>query len=131
MMFVEVKSFGSHMSIAQKDTLSLLNQVLRNRTKNKHADRHGRHAANHVPMAKAYSHAIKKDIRLKLFGGHLLQMETDDPEIGNLQWDFKDIGLDTLISLLRFEIDPDTMNEIDWRRRYNDFEELNRQKKLW
>lgn len=124
LMFIEVKSFGADVSMSQRDTFSLLSQVLRNRRTNKHQAKKGRHANEHTPVTKCYSHLLNKDVTLRLFGGHLLQMSGEDPPTSEwLKWDKKPIDLDQLKSLLRFEIDPDTLRAIDWRRRYSDFKE--------
>jgi hypothetical protein len=49
-------------------------------------------------------------------------MEGDAPDTSKwLEWDWRPIGLSTLVELLALERDPDTMRPIDWRRRYSDF----------
>ncbi len=122
LMFIEAKTFGAGLTLAQQDTLSLFNQVLRNRRRNIHREKQGRHATNHVPLANAFSYVKRKNVRLKLFGGHLLQMSGVDPETSKwLLWDCKPITMPILLGLLRFDIDPDSLRPIDWRRRYSSF----------
>ena len=122
-MFIEAKTHSGQLTLAQQDTLSMFNQVLRNRRRNIHRDKKGRHAQDHCPPCKCYSFANKMDVRLWMFGGHLLQLSGNDPEDSEvIKWDFKEIDVTTLIRIFRFELDPDDIErEIDWRRRYSAF----------
>ena len=146
-MFIEVKSFGASLDRAQCDTLSLFSQVLRNRKPNMYQKKIGRHVKDHTPPCKAFSHLLKQYIRLYMYGGHLLRMSGSDPFNSDwMTWDEKAIGIDrgswdkkreisreTLIKLLRFELDPDwrwrryglTFQPTDHRRRSSDFKEYN------
>lgn len=127
MMFIEVKTHVIRakpglLSDAQRDTLSLLNQVLRNRRTNLHQEKLGRHAKNRTPLCKARSLLLNKDVRLWLFGGHLLTLSQTSPEDSDvITWDYKEIEIGQLIRLMQFDIDPDTLRRIDWRRRYSAF----------
>ena len=124
MMFIEVKTFDAEPSIQQRDTLSLLSQVMRNRRTNIHRGKKGRHAMEHTPLAMAYSQMNQRWIRLRLFGGHLLQFSRNDPtDSDSIRWDTKPIDTEDLIGLLKFELDPDEPGRpMDWRRRYSSFE---------
>lgn len=118
MMFIEVKSMGADLSDAQRDTLQTLNQVFTNRRSNRHKKRRGSHADNHTPAAKVKSLITGKTTSLWLLGGHCLRMEAIDPPTSKwLLWDKHEIDHDTLIKLLRFELDPHKLQPIDWRRR--------------
>lgn len=123
LMLIEVKAFGADMTPAQRDTINLFNQVLRNRRPNIHSSKKGLHALNHTPLCKVFSPMHKQMIQLKMFGAHLLQMSGNDPESSNqMIWDRRyKIDQDQLIQLLRFERDPDTLCPVDWRRRYSAF----------
>lgn len=122
LMFVEVKTHGADLNQSQRDTLSMLSQVLRNRRRNRHSDRHGLHADDHLALASVKSWLLQQSVRLRMFGGHLLQLSDDDPITSEwIAWDRKLITPDQLIQLLRFELDPDTLCPIDWRRRYSSF----------
>lgn len=122
LMFVEVKTCGAVLDLAQQDTFSLLSQVLRNRRPNRHHSKRGRHAENHVPLAEVWSHFRRGMVRLRMFGVHLLRLSGQCPLTSEwMEWDSKRISLDQLIALLRFELDPDKLEPIDWRRRYSDF----------
>lgn len=108
LMFIEVKTFGAQPSDSQKDTLHLLNQVLRNRRPNINGNRNKWNAGDHVPLAKCRSLLLGQDISLRLFGGHVLVFERNGPDDSSwIEWDKKRITKKQLIGLLRFEIDPD------------------------
>lgn len=117
MMFIEVKTFGASLTNAQRDTLGLLNQVLRNRKPNIHSN--PRRQMNARP-SKAYSQAKKREIPLRLLGGHLLQLSGSDPETSEtILWDCKTIDTETLVDLMLFNRDPDNLeaSQRDWMRR--------------
>lgn len=117
MMFVEVKTFNANLTLAQRDTLGLLNQVLRNRRKNKHSS--PRRQMGGQPLTN-YSIAKQRRIPLRLFGGHLLQLSGAAPDTSdNMRWDGKNIDLQTLVELMMFDRDPDNLNanKEDWLRR--------------
>jgi len=131
LMFVEVKTFGAEITKQQRDTLSLFSQVLRNRHVNINSNRKGRHALNHIPPCSCLSIFKGKMVTLRMFGGHLLTLERDDPENSNsILWDYKPISKEQLVQLLSFEIDPDSFRAMDWRRRYSDFRSINSQMEL-
>jgi hypothetical protein len=128
-MFIEVKTHGAEPDAAQLDTLGLLSQVIRNRKKNVHADKVGRHLGNHTPPAVAYSSILGKKVALRMFGGHLLQFEKNDPQDSAwIKWDRKGIDAGQLVGLLRFELDPNwkggELRPIDHRRRYRSVRSL-------
>lgn len=106
MMFIEVKTRGDKLSESQQDTLSLLNQVLRNRKMNMHAV--PRPQVENRPV-KAFSRKNGREIQLRLFGGHLLQLSGLSPvDSDSIIWDWKwKLDQDRLIRLLKFELDPD------------------------
>jgi len=132
LMFIEVKTHSAGTTLAQRDTLSLFSQVLRNRRRNMHGDKKGLHATDHTPLTVAWSRLNKRNIRLRMFGGHLLQLSGTDPEnSAHIAWDKKPIDLGMLVQLLRFEIDPDTLGVFDWRRRYSSFNGRRQQKVIW
>jgi hypothetical protein len=121
MMFIEVKTLGANVLQSQLDTFSLLSQVLRNRKTNMHQQRHGRHTDAVTPVT-AHSKKLGKPVTLWLRGGHLLQLSGTSPvNSSDIRWDWKKISIDDLVGLIRFDLDPDTLKPIDWRRRYADF----------
>jgi len=49
-------------------------------------------------------------------------MEKTNPnDSDQIWWDKKSINLQMLVALLRFDVDPDTLEKPDWRRRYRAF----------
>lgn len=131
MMLVEGKTRNANVTAAQRDTLSMFSQVIRNRRTNIHRQKRGRHAQDHLAPAIVYSHILRRGVRLFLFGAHLLRMNGDDPTNSSfIQWDNTEIDEATLLRLLAFELDPDTLRPTDWRRRYSDFAGPSAQAKL-
>lgn len=116
MMFVEVKTHMAEPSDSQRDTLSLLNNVMRNRMKNMH--KMPRKQMGGQPR-KVYSQQRKSEVALFLFGGHLLRIDGTSPSNSTkMIWDSSKIDSAQLIELLRFERDPDNPSKmLDIRRR--------------
>lgn len=132
LMGVEVKTRNGTLRPAQRDTFSMLSQVLRNRRTNVYQERRGRHAMQHNPSCKAFSHHLGREVDLRMFGMHLLVLSGDDPtDSAIIKWDKKLIDVETLIGLLRMDLDPDSLKPMDWRRRYSDFAGDKAQFSLW
>ena len=124
LMAVEVKTHNGQLRPAQRDTFSMLSQVLRNRKTNIHHKKRGLHLCDHTPISKAFSRMLGKRVTLRMFGMHLLTLSGNDPtDSASIVWDNRQIDPATLTKLLRFDIDPDSLREMDWRRRYSDFNE--------
>lgn len=123
-MFIEAKTNGAVLDESQRDSFSMLSQIMRNRKSNIYSERKGLHASNHTPPCKVISHLLQKEISLRLFGGHLWTLSGNDPNDSEwMTWDYKPVTVDQIISVLRFEIDPDNLDiKMDWRRRSSDFE---------
>jgi len=123
MMFVEVKTFMAVPSQAQIDTLSILSDVMRNRKTNINS-KHRRQVGGQIRKAK--SKLLGKEVTIKLYGGHLLQLDGTSPENSSvLMWDYKPIDSLMLMQLLRFDRDPDRIEiMIDHRRRANPWSKI-------
>jgi len=123
MMFIEVKTFMAKSTESQRDTLSILNQILRNRRSNINST--GRRQVIRQPN-KARSKLLKRDITIKMYGGHLLQMDGTTPENSSLMlWDYDPIDPQMLIELFLFERDPDRIHlMMDHRRRSLPFKQM-------
>lgn len=119
LMFVEVKTWGAKPTEAQRDTLHLLDQVLRNRRPNIHAQRNKYNAKDHVPLAKCVSAMRHREVQLRMFGGHVLVFEREGPDDSSwIRWDKTEVTKDELIDLLAFARDPDDPRLLlDIRRR--------------
>jgi len=123
LMFIEVKTNMASPSAAQTDTLSMLNQVLRNRRPN--VNSRNRFQAELAPV-KVKSKMLGKMVTLKMYGGHLLQFDGTDPTNSTqMKWDGKDIDPSWLVDLLTFVRDPDRPKlKMDHRRRSRPWNKL-------
>lgn len=112
LMFIEVKTHNAVCTKAQSDTLHMLNQILRNRRSNIHSEKQGAHLGDHTPLGSAYSIMCGSKIKLRMFGGHLLQFSGTDPtNSSEIRWDGKQVTIGELKDLLRFIRDPDNPNK--------------------
>jgi len=116
-MIVEVKTYGAVASLSQKDTLWTISQFLRNRRKTKQKKTEIQ-ADN--PPAKIRSLVLNRDIEVRAYGVHTLTFEKTGPQNSKwIKWDGKKIITEKqLIKLLRFDLDPDTLRKIDFRRHH-------------
>jgi len=116
MMFIEVKTYMATPSPAQSDTLYTLNQILRNRRPNIHSTPKWQIKGQ---MTRVWSKYLNRNTTLKLYGGHMLQMDGTFPDNSSMiMWDHQVIDERTLMELLRFERDPDRIEmQLDHRRR--------------
>lgn len=109
-MLVEIKTMGMPLTLAQKDTLHMANQLMRNR-KNKMLEYQAGPGVNHVHSIMTKSKTI-----LRAYGMHVLTFSglgPDDSEV--ITWDKSAITKDQLTEILRFDLDPDTLLPIDLR----------------
>jgi len=114
LMAIEVKTFGTEPDLAQRDTLNILGQIIRNRKKTLNKKK----IFSQVTPAldKVWSTLSHKQVWVKLYGSHLLQFSGAGPEDSDkILWDRKKINTDHLVKLLKFEIDPDTLRFLDLR----------------
>lgn len=119
LMVVEVKTRGAEPGPTQKDTIGLLDQFLRNRrdTPTKITDRRRLESA----PVKAFSLIGKREISVRAFGVFTLQFENTGPhDSGWIKWGPRrvEISEEQLAALLRFDLDPDTLEPIDLRRHH-------------
>lgn len=113
-MNIEIKCFDRNMPFAQSDTLMLVNQLCRIPCTNKN----GRRIT-----------AKLKEIRpgrvgrrlVRCFGVHLLQMSNDRPDTSHeMRWDAKYVLTEeSLIRLIRFDLDPDSPSRLLDTRRHH------------
>lgn len=120
MMEIEVKTFGAYPSEAQRDTSLMRLQFLRNRmstpTKEEAFSKLGK-------PVKVLSVLSKEEILLRHFGIFLLRFSHAGPESSDwIEWcgsrysgkfQRRRIDLHQLESLLRFDIDPDTFDDME------------------
>jgi hypothetical protein len=113
-MLVEIKVLGQNLTLAQKDTLHQVNQVMRNRRRT--PTKGLRWQSGESIIRETYSVVHKRKIQLRVYGMHVLRFSglgPDDSEM--ITWDQTKIDVDMLTKILRFDIDPDTLKPIDLR----------------
>lgn len=114
LMLVEIKEFGKDLSETQRDTLHIINQLLRNRRNIKQQWQ----ADDGVPrISICRSLMNNKDIHVLCFGAHKLRIGGDGTfaQWQSISWDDKSISVEQLEQILRFELDPDTLGTWDHR----------------
>lgn len=115
-MEIEVKTHGAEPSKSQSDTLVLKDQLLNNR-KNTPTKINAKSQASYA-IRRAYSLQHKKVITVWSFGCYLLQFEQIGPDDSQwIKWGKRRtiITEDQLAALLRFDLDPDTLQPLDLR----------------
>jgi len=114
LMFVEVKTFGAEPEPAQRDSLIIIDQIMRNRKKT--INKKKNFIQVYPTINKVWSTRSHKWVRARLFGFHLLQFSDAGPEDSDkILWDRKKISIDQLVKLLKFELDPDSLRPLDLR----------------
>ncbi len=116
MMVVESKTMGADVNDAQRDTLHMLNQVIRNRRTTPTKDKVFQ--SGNAPI-DVYSVINGRKVLLRHFGVHSLRFSGLGPEDSDwIKWDQKGIDIDQLTGLFRFDLDPDTLKPIDLRNHH-------------
>ena len=112
-MGIEIKTRQGSLSASQRDTLYIVNQLMRNRreTPTKKLKFQSGSAS-----LKVHSIVANRSVNVKCFGIHLLQFSGMGPSDSDwMKWDGDMINEDQLVQLLRFDLDPDTLNPVDLR----------------
>lgn len=101
----------------------MVGQLISNRRSNRH-QKIRRRQAEGSPL-ELHSKLGGRKVRVKLYGVHLLQFSGTDPADSEfIWWDGKLISEETLIKLLRIDIDPDDFSEVDPRNHHKQPPEL-------
>lgn len=110
---VEVKTFDADMPYAQRDTLQVIDTILRLSTTYNH-----RRRPIKIKDAREGRPGCYRSVRW--LGVHLLQLSGARPDISNrILWDKKLVNLEMLVDLLRFDRDPDYPGKwLDTRRHH-------------
>ncbi|MHC4324089.1 MAG: hypothetical protein ACYSUX_07435 [Planctomycetota bacterium] len=119
-MLIEVKTYVdfskpeiTRIQQTQADSLHVINQLFRNRRSNIHKKAKWQAGA---AGTKAYSICSKRNVWVRFYGVHGLYFSNAGPEDSHcIKWDHKEINIIQLKRLLRFELDPDTLINIDLR----------------
>lgn len=117
MMDIEIKTMGADLSPAQRDTLHIRNQLMRNRRQTPTKDLVFQAGA---PPLDVFSVMNSRKVKVRCYGVHLLRFSGLGPDDSEwMLWDQRPITIDQLTGLLRFDIDPDTMKPIDLRNHHS------------
>lgn len=120
---VEIKTMGATLSDAQKDTLHLINQLMRNR---KVTPTSGVSFQAGTGITTVKSIVAKSDVIVRAFGIHVLRFSGLGPDDSDLiMWDKKEIDVDILTKILRFDLDPDSLRPLDLRNHHQTPENKN------
>lgn len=115
-MMVEIKTMGMEPTQAQKDTLHILNQLLRNE---RATPTKALSSYQAVGFVDAFSVMNGRRVKVKAYGAHVLRFSGLGPDDSDaIFWDKKQIDVETLTKLLRFDIHPDTFLPIDLRNHH-------------
>ena len=111
-MLVEIKTFSKNLPYAQKDTLSVIDGLLRKACVRKDGRR------QHVKIHDSRRVGRKRLVRC--FGVHVLQLSHDRPDRSHwILWDGNEISMRCLVETLRFDRDPDAPSRrLDTRRHH-------------
>jgi len=116
LMLVEIKTQGMPLSQAQRDTLHLVNQIMRNRRQTPTKDCIYQAGQS---VIRAYSTMQGKNVMLRAYGMHVLTFSGLGPGDSEwLTWDHHVIDMAQLTGLLKFDLDPDTLNPLDLRNHH-------------
>jgi hypothetical protein len=117
LMCVETKANGAELTMAQRDTLIVVNALMRNRKQTPTKDLRYQ-AGNGV--AKVQSLGAGKEVYVRCFGMHVLTFSGLGPTDSKwMRWDKKEINEQTLTDLLAFDLDPDTLCALDLRSHHS------------
>ncbi len=107
-MFCEVKTNGARVSSSQSKTLSMARQIMQTRGLD-YRRPHFLQDGPGGPMRLVWC-----------FGGFELSLSGQSPETSSLiLWHRKEINVQTLVKIFRFDINPLTLKPMDWRRNHH------------
>lgn len=122
-MLVEVKTMDASLSESQRDTLHVVNQIMRNRRKTPTKDI--KYQSGNSPII-VYSTMLKRKVNLRAYGMHVLKFSGMGPDDSQyISWDNQSITETQLTSILRFDLDPDTLTPLDLRNHHLTHENQN------
>lgn len=114
LMMVEVKTQSAEMTPAQRDTAGVISQILRNRRQT--PTKRLRYEIG-TTIYKIFSAFIGAWVRVRVYGFHVLTFDGFGPEDSKIiKWDREQVTADQLVSILKFDLDPDEPNRrLDYR----------------
>lgn len=109
-MLVELKTFSAGLPFAQRDTLRIVNHVFGASFR----DKSGR--------TRTIKARLGAEIRLvRMFGVFLLQLSGDRPDNSEeMYWHGRRVDVETLVQILRFDVDPWSLRQRSDRRHHTD-----------
>lgn len=115
LMAVEIKTMGGNVGAAQRDTLHIINQFLRNRRQTPtKALKH--QPGNYLNVVSAMNGQV---VTVRSYGMHVLTFSGLGPADSEwMKWDLREIDEEMLTGLLAFNIDPDSLGPLDLRRHH-------------
>ena len=121
LMLVEIKTMGAELSEAQRDTLYQVNQLMRNRRQT--PTKELRYQTSSGPLT-VKSTMLGGEVVMRAFGMHVLTFSGLGPDDSEwIRWDRTQISVDQLTAILRFDLDPDTLRELDLRLHHQNAEQ--------
>ena len=117
LMLVEVKANGEGLPGSQRDTLIIVNDLLRTVIWQKHRDAAGRLADGHPQNARTvWSWWNKRKVQVHCYGVHVLWFDGPTPVDSDvIKWDSRRITVEQLEQLFRYELHPDSLRELEHR----------------
>lgn len=115
MMEIEVKTMGADLSPSQRDTLAIRNALVRNRKQTPTKDLKFQ-AGNSIKVTSVIN---GRTVMVRHYGVHSLRFSGLGPNDSEwIMWDKQQITVEQLTSLIRFDLDPDTLRPIDLRNHH-------------
>ena len=115
-MMVEIKTMGQEMTMAQIDTLHMINQLTRNRRQTPTKELNFQSGTS---VSKVWSCVADKYVFVRSYGVHVLTFAGLGPEDSEwMKWDKQIIDEPTLTKIMRFDLDPDTLRPLDLRNHH-------------
>jgi len=115
LMLVEIKTNGAPLTEAQRDTLYVVNQFMRNRKATPTKE------LRHQPLGYVPVHSTINGRRISVrgYGMHVLTFSGLGPDDSDwIAWDQRQIDVEMLTRILCFDLDPDTLGELDLRKHH-------------
>lgn len=116
LMLVEIKTMSAELTPAQIDTLYMVNQLMRNRRETPTKSLQHQTGSG---VTSVFSTMRGRHVSLRAYGMHVLRFSGLGPEDSEeIVWDRTPITKDVLTSILRFDLDPDSLNPLDLRNHH-------------
>lgn len=124
LQFVEVKTRGADLPESQRDTLYVIDQLVRTVGWKHQRGAHGRWRGDHPQTTRRVRSHINGPVWLNCYGVHVLRMDGEDPDSSaGMTWSSvapssapQAISATALLAVLRFDLHPDSLRPMDKRR---------------